>query len=89
MGFDSNVIQFKPDSIGLTGHKELKIDWNNDSDRVYIEGNFTYYRKGNSILWNSISVKNFTNQIKELTDSTLAMEIQKGGFVYHYAEQRK
>jgi hypothetical protein len=28
-------------------------------------------------------------QIKELTDSTLAMKIQKGGFAYHYAEQRK
>lgn len=91
MGFDSNVIQFKPDSIGLSGFKQLKIDWNNDSDRVYTESRFTYYRKENSIFVKSYFGNEFyEQQIKELTDSTLVLEIPKsGGFVYHYTALAK
>lgn len=91
MGFDSNVIQFKPDSVGLTGRKELKIDWNNDSNKVYTESRFTYYRRGNSIFVKQYFGKEFyEEQIKELTDSTLALEIPKGGgFIYHYIAQKK
>jgi hypothetical protein len=91
MGFDSQVLEFKRDSLGVTKWKELQIDWNNDSDRVYVESSFTYYRKGNSLFVKGDVFKEYYEQeIKELTDSTLVMEVPKGaGIVVHYTAQTK
>lgn len=91
MDFDSQIVQYKRDSVGLIKWRQLKIDWNNDSDRVFVESNFTYYRKGNSLFVKHYFSKEFYEErIKELTDSTLALEIPKGGgVVFHYTAQTK
>jgi hypothetical protein len=91
MGLDSQVLEYKGDSVGLTKWKQLKINWNGDSDRVFVESSFTYYRKGNRLFVKPYFGKEFHEEhIKELTDSTLALEIPKGGgIVFHYIAQKK
>lgn len=84
--FNTYVLEYKPDSFGVFERMETRIDWNDNSTLERIRDTFTYYRKGNSLFVKVMNDNRFQEQyIRELTDSTLSVEIAEvEGLVFHY-----
>ena len=88
--FKTEVYEYKPDSFCTREWKQIEIDWNNDSDLVAKKDSFQYYRKGNSLFTKGHFNEAFIEQhIKELTDSTLAIEVPGEGIVFHYTAMKQ
>lgn len=89
--FLTYIYEYKQDSTGVSEWMVPRIEWNNDTVLELQRDTFTYYRKGNSMFVKSKNDNRFQEQhIRELTDSTLVVEVpNEFREVFHYTARKQ